>query len=588
MLLLRLTVTTCLYLFTLGMQAQVFNDVATQMGIIHTDNSTRPGGGVSFADFDGDGFDDLTFATAAGESLRFYKNTSTGLSLLSDPTGNLAEVKQILWVDYDNDGDQDLFCSSFDGPVFLYRRDGDWSFTEVTAAAGIPVVNKRHYGAAFGDYDRDGWVDLYYSQRKLVGQLSASQNRMFRNQADGTFAEVTNLAGVADPGRIPFCIGFTDYDGDRWPDLYVANDRDTRNTLFRNQADGTFTDVSEDSGAGISIDAMNMGLGDYDNDGDEDIFVTNIEEGCKLLRNNSDGTFTEVADETGVGFYGIGWGASWIDGDLDGDLDLYVSGAIVGSDAVSSAYYRNDGMDGFSEPANAGFVGDTVYSWSNAVGDFNRDNVLDIAVLNQAPFSSQLWENQGDGSFIGLQLTGVLSNRDGIGTKVELYGGQNGYQSAYTHCGSGFLAQQSRTVRFGLGNLAQIDSMVITWPTGHQDFLVNPTANVIHLLTEGSTTDGNIEVDEDVLLTPNSTYAFDPAEPTLIISPNPVQKDGQLWLGVEIEEYFIYSITGQQVKRGKLFSTDQSIKVSGLSTGTYFMVALTKSGHWTRGSFLID
>lgn len=584
----RLTITACLYLATLSLYAQVFINVAGQEGIVHSDNSTRPGGGVSFADFDGDGFDDLTFATAAGESLRFYRNSSTGLSLLPDPTGNLAEVKQILWADYDNDGDQDLFCSSFDGPVFLYRRDGDWSFTEVTAAAGIPVVNKRHYGAAFGDYDRDGYVDLYYSQRRLLGQLSASQNRMFRNQGDGTFTEVTNLAGVADAGRIPFCIGFTDYDGDRWPDLYIANDRDTRNTLFRNQADGTFTDVSEVSEAGISIDAMNMGLGDYDNDGDEDIFVTNVEEGCKLLRNDNDGTFTEVADDVGVGFYGIGWGGSWIDGDLDGDLDLYVSGAIVGSDVVSSAYYRNDGMDGFSEPENAGFLGDTVHSWSNAIGDFNRDNVLDIAVLNQAPFPSQLWKNQGSGSFIGLQLTGVLSNRDGTGARIELYGGQNGYQSAYTHCGSGFLAQQSRTVRFGLGNLAEIDSMIITWPTGHQDILIEPTVNTIHSLTEGATTGGNIEVDEDVQLTPNSTFTFDSAEPPLIVFPNPVQRGDQIRLDIAVQEYTIYLVTGQLIKRGDSTEDIRQFTTKELSSGTYFLIARTIDGQWVRGNFIVD
>ncbi|MEL6357502.1 MAG: CRTAC1 family protein, partial [Bacteroidota bacterium] len=498
---------------------QTFIDVAIQQGLNHTDNDTRPGGGVSFADFNGDGFDDLTFATAAGEALQFYVNTPTGLTSLSDPTGNLAEVKHLLWVDYDNDGDQDLFCSSFDGPVFLYRRDADWQFTDVTNQAGLPNVIKRHYGATWGDYNRDGWLDLYYSQRKLPGELSQSRNRLFRNQGDGTFQEVTVPSGAEDPGRIPFCLGFTDYNEDRWPDLYLANDRDSRNTLLKNQADGSFLDVSESTGAGITIDAMNMGLGDYDNDGDEDIYVTNVEEGCKLLRNDN-GQFTEVAEEVGVAFYGIGWGGSWIDGDLDGDLDLYVSGSLVGSDVISSAYFRNEGIDGFSQP-NAGFIGDTVLSWSNAIGDFNRDHLPDIAVLNQSPAQSQLWQNQSPlKHFIHFQIQGVLSNRDATGTKVEVfYGGK--YQSAYTHCGSGFLAQQSRTIRFGLGETASVDSVIFTWPTGHRDVLIAPILDTTLVVVEGMTTNGEIFVDDDVMLLPVSTTEL----PEIIdawVYPNPV------------------------------------------------------------------
>lgn len=584
-----LIVCICCLFFT-QLAAQVFTDAAAIEGITHTDNSTRPGGGVSFADFDGDGHDDLTFATAAGEPLQFYRNTPTGLVLLPDPTGNLAEVKQILWADIDNDGDQDLFCTSFDGPVYLYRRDGDWAFTEITTAAGLPVVNKRHYGAAWGDYNRDGWLDLYYTQRKLPGQLSASQNRLFRNRADGTFQEVTSLAGVADFDRIPFCIGFTDYDGDRWPDLYVANDRDTRNTLFRNQADGTFADVSEASGAGLVIDAMNMGLGDYDNDGDEDIYVTNIEEGCKLLRNNNDGSFSEVADQTGVGFYGIGWGASWIDGDLDGDLDLYVSGAIVGSNAISSAYYRNDGPAGFTSPANSGFVGDTVYSWSNAVGDFNRDNLPDIAVVNQSPFNSQLWQNEEDfieANFIQFQPRGVLSNRDGTGSKIELFGGPNGYQSAYTHCGSGFLAQQSRTVRFGLGTATAIDSVAITWPTGHRDVLVAPEINTLHTLIEGATTNGDITVDEDVLLTPSSAFNFSATAPLLTVFPNPAYPNQPVFIAAASGHYQLYSSLGKLIRQGELTEENTKITTNGLASGHYFILVTNRNGRVERGSFLV-
>lgn len=511
---------------SLTLAAQLFVDHASVLGLVHTDRSSGPGGGVSFADFDGDGFDDLSFATAAGEPLQFYRNTPDGLEALPDPTGNLAEIKHLLWVDYDNDGDQDLFCSSYDGPIYLYRRDGDWLFTEVTAAAGLPVITRRHYGAAWGDYNRDGWLDLYYSQRKLPGQVSQNRNRLFKNNGDGTFTDVSVAAGVEDANRIPFCLGFTDYNGDRWPDLYIANDRNSRNTLFQNLQDGTFLDVSESSGAGIAIDAMNMGLADFDRDGDEDVFVTNIEDGCYLLQNTPDG-FNNVAPALGVGFYGIGWGASWIDGDMDGLLDLYVSGSIVGSNAISSAYYRQQSNGEFS-PLHSGFQGDTVYSWSNAVGDFNRDHRPDIAVLNQWPYPSQLWKNIGETpNFLELRLQGVLSNRDGIGSKVEIFHGGH-YQSAYTHCGSGFLAQQSKTIRFGLGTFNSIDSVKITWPSGHIDRLQAPASQQTILVVEGSSTEGVITIDADVNILLSASNPLAPPSTSLVVFPNPSPR-GQAW-----------------------------------------------------------
>lgn len=569
-----------------NLDAQPYIDVAPTEGLIHTDNSTRPGGGVSFADFDGDGFDDLTLATAVEEPLQFYRNTPSGLQRLNDPTGNLAEVKQILWVDYDNDGDQDLFCSSFDGPVYLYRRDGDWSFTDVTRAVGFPQITKRHYGAAWGDYDRDGWLDLYYSQRKLPGQISQSRNRLFRNNADGTFSEVTIAAGVEDPDRIPFCIGFTDYNLDRWPDLYIANDRDSRNTLLRNDANGSFTDVSEASGAGIAIDAMNMGLADFDRDGDEDIYVTNIEEGSYLLRNDN-GQFVNVAPTLGVGFFGIGWGASWIDGDRDGYLDLYVSGAIVGADEISSAYYRQEVDGTFSQPMDAGFLGDTVYSWSNAVGDYNRDNVPDILVLNQSPFASQLWSNTNEeGHYFELQLEGVLSNRDATGSLVEIFQPDH-FQTSYTHCGSGFLAQQSRIIRFGLGATTTIDSVRITWPSGHQDLLRAPAADQRILLQEGSTTNGRIDVDPDVdltIVTTQETFVSDPVD----IYPNPAPAARGFTLQSEERiDYLLTDISGRLSRSGSV-EAQGSTTIDQLPAGTYWIrFRPADKGAWTPAEAIL-
>ncbi|MEL7222640.1 MAG: VCBS repeat-containing protein, partial [Bacteroidota bacterium] len=233
-------------LFTTLLFAQLYyTNKASNWGVSHTYLSPRSGGGISCFDFDNDGWDDLTMATADGETIHFYKNMNGSFLRLPDLVPTTEEAKQILWVDFDNDGDQDLFVASFNGINRLYQQTAPLVFTDITTAAGLPNFYTDTYGACFGDYDRDGWLDLYFSVRLLPAQ-GGSLHVLYHNNGDGTFSDVSTDSNTSDVGRRPFCSSFIDYNNDMWPDIYTAHDRSFNpNTLLENQGDGTFVDKGE-------------------------------------------------------------------------------------------------------------------------------------------------------------------------------------------------------------------------------------------------------------------------------------------------------------------------------------------------------
>lgn len=492
----------CFFSITLLAQVQ-YVDVASQVGIDHQYLQGGPGGGVSFVDFNGDGWDDITLATAAGDSIYFYKNIGGNFVKIPSLVNHTDESKHVLWVDFDNDEDLDLYVTTFEGANRLYENKGNLDFEDITVAAGFPIDDLRHFGAAWADYDRDGWLDLYYTERKTLTSGTSNRNRLFRNNADGTFTEKTNWAQVADENKLPFCAAFFDYDNDRWPDIYIANDKLPPNTLLRNNGNGTFMDVSVATQSNVVMSAMCVAIGDYNNDANQDIYISNIATGNVLLQNHEISNvnfFMDQAEVAGVEFFDVAWGCNFLDADNDRLLDLYVSGATVGSNTPSSTFYRNIGNGSFSEDF-IGFEGDTVQSYCNAIGDFNQDGYPDIIVSNFAPFNTQLWENGGgDHSWIKINLEGVKSNRQGIGSKIEVYV-ENDYQMRYTHCGIGYMGQNSDTEIIGVADATTIDSIKITWPTGHVDVLLQVDVNQSITVVEGSTTNGEIDVDDDVVLT---------------------------------------------------------------------------------------
>lgn len=567
-----------------------YTDIAVAAGIHHKYVGVL-GGGVSFYDFSGDGLDDLTLATGEGEKIQFYLNEGGDFTELFPLVDHSGQVKQILWADIDNDGDSDLFITAYDGPNKLYENKGDLTFEDVTESAGLMTNDNPTYGACIGDYDRDGWLDIYFNER-VPFMSQENRHYLFRNNAGAniSFTNVTEYSGTKDVGGVPFCSAFLDYNNDRWPDIYTAHDKFSNpNTLFENNGDAsengtTFTNVSDPSNSDISIDAMCVTAGDYNNDGNVDIYVTNTHMGNALLQNlgpfGDQYKFADIAQFSGTSFNGVGWSSVFLDADNDCDLDLYVSGSLSNSDTVSSAFYENINGSSFQRVYD-GFEKDTTTTYSNAWGDINNDGYPDIFAQNQTPYKSQLWENSGgDFNWLKIDLQGVLSNRDAIGSLVELY--VNGiYQMRYTQCGSGFLGQNSGVDIFGIGEAEIVDSIVVTWPTGHVDKLYDVENGQTISVLEGSTTQGEINVDDDVvLLVPVSNIKDEFEEYRVVISPSPANKV----LSIAVDNlapnsiWVIFDINGRLVKQGKLFS-DNSVDVYDLNSGIHYL-SIFEKGEW--------
>ena len=268
------------YACSIQAQVQFVNQAALQ-GINQSYGEAFTGGGVSFCDFTGDGLDDITLATDDGQPIAFYENSGNGFDLITPIVDIDHQTKQVLWVDYDNDGDKDLFVANFNGPNYLFRNNGNLQMQDVTQSAGLPVDSFTTFGACFGDFDRDGWLDLYVGKRFGIG-TEQNEHFLYKNNADGTFTNVTISSNSSDPEKIPFCSAFFDMNNDKWPDLYTAHDKLTINTLLKNNGDGTFSDVGEAAGADLAMNAMCVAVGDYNNDSWQDIYISNTPQGNAL------------------------------------------------------------------------------------------------------------------------------------------------------------------------------------------------------------------------------------------------------------------------------------------------------------------
>jgi len=542
----------------MSLMAQInFKESATDFGVGKSYGFSDLGGGVSFVDFDGDGWDDISYTTEDGKQLLFYKNQGGKFVLQDFGLDNTTAAKQILWVDYDNDGDKDLFVTSINAQNKFYLNEGQMSFTDISESIGIFTDNLYTFGAAFGDIDNDGDLDLFIANRDIISK--SQRNYLYLNN-DGQYEDITVEAGLSLENDLTFCAAFFDFDLDGYQDIYVVNDRYTKsNKLYRNNGDHTFNDVSVESNTGISIDAMSATVGDYNADGWFDLYVTNTEEGNFHFKNNGDGSFTNVATELGTTFASFAWGAVFLDADLDADLDLYVSGMLKGTDPrLPSAFYENENGI-YNIPENAGFEEDKRTSFSNAIGDVDNDGKPDIIVMNHSE-NNFLWHNLSttNNNWLKVQLEGVQSNRDAIGSIIEV-SAEDKSQYRYTLAGEGYLGQNSNSEFFGLAQLSQIDYVKVTWLSGVEDVITDINVNQTIKIREG---EGVVTAIKDV-----------PAAGNMTVYPNP-SVDGKFKVisnsGI-IGLLQISDMLGNQIFHRNFKEDKVEIDLSEYPSGIYFI-----------------
>lgn len=519
---------------------QTFTDVAVELGIDISIDGSLLGVGCSFYDFDEDGWDDISVAQFGTPPL-FFRNTGDGFEEVDLGISNDGEIKHILWVDFDNDGDPDLFLSKYLGQTRLYRNDGNLNLTDISDECGFDT-NPAYttWGCAWGDYNLDGYLDVYWASYEF-GQ-DAFTNLLYQNNGDGTFSDVTDEAGVSNGSVLSFQPIWIDHGLDGDQDIHLINDRYAfENVLFSNEGDGTFSDLTFGAGLDASIDAMSNSAMDFDRDGDLDLYITNSVEGNILFQNNGDGTYSDIASEVGLQVFYDCWTSNWVDFDNDGWEDVYVVTAYGDTDTLQNLAYLNQ-ESSFVPFLEGGFGDDQSLAYCAISGDINNDGFVDIYMPAEAgPYPTRMWQNDATSSnnYLKIGLEGVVSNRDGIGSWIKAFIGDT-VLVRYTLCGEDYLCQDSQREIIGLGQNATVDSLEITWLSGHRDVFYDVAANqTLHIL-EGSSIPESVSVEQsfcvgDTLFLdagPYVDFLWNTGDTTQVIA---VTAEGSYWADMQNE-----------------------------------------------------
>lgn len=477
---------------------QNYTEVLNHLGIsVQNPSLDAFGSGLSFYDFNQDGWDDVSFAIENGQQVFLLNNQGT-LEFAPFNIANAGETKMILWVDYDNDLDLDLFLTTQHGANRLWRNDGNFVFSDQTVSAGISLFPGANYGASFGDYDLDGDLDFYLCRYNGQGDSTDINdvNNLYQNNGDGTFTNVTWFAGVANGINPTFLSVWYDYNLDGWPDLFVINDRNLfESALYVNNQDGTFSDEAGFAGIVMANDNPMAGsFGDFDNDNDLDLFVGNtsssifINDSPRFFVNQNDGTFSDERALYGLELSETTWGGVWVDYDNDLDQDLYIATDYLFTTTPFRNYFmRNEYPNPFVDDTTIILGSDVGESHAVARGDINRDGFYDLAVHTDTPSVSSVWQNSGNANnYIRLTLKGTVSNSMAIGSWIKVFIGGDQY-TQYTFCGENFLGQNSQHHIFGLAQSILVDSIHVEYVSGIRDKYYDLSANQSYELTEGET-----------------------------------------------------------------------------------------------------
>ena len=501
------------------------------------------GCGVAFIDYDNDGWMDVLvlsgtrlegFPRGKEPTNRLYRNNRNGtFSDVTDKAGlrHSGWASSVCVGDYDNDGYDDLFITYW-GQNVLYHNNGNGSFADLTQKAGLSTKGTRWgSGCTFVDYDRDGKLDLFVANYLKFDLANAPEpgkganctwkgvpvncgpkgfpsdtNLLYHNNGDGTFADVSDVSGISKvQGRYSMTATTTDFNNDGWPDIYVACDS-TASTLYRNNRDGTFTDVALEAGCAYNEDGqaqagMGLATGDYNADGLIDIFKTHFADDLPALYKNNGTDFFEDASRAG-GFdhtrY-VEWGTGFVDFDNDGWPDIMiVTGSVYPEvEKVLTEYpyrgprlvYQNLGNGRFKEVTAQSGLGVLTPKSSRgcAFGDFDNDGDIDVLIMNMNESPSLLrneyinGQTRGTNSWLKIKLIGTKSNRSAIGARVQVRAGSH-FQTQEVTSQSSYYSHNDLRLHFGMGASQKADQIDVRWPSGQtetiKDVAVNQTVTI--------------------------------------------------------------------------------------------------------------
>jgi hypothetical protein len=497
-------------------------------------------GGVAVLDYDGDGWMDLFFLNGSTlEGLRTGKHPASKL-YRNNRKGGFDDVTAKSGLtrggwgmgaavgDYNNDGRPDLYLTYFTGAV-LYRNNADGTFTDVTAEAGVGNPDRWGTSAAFGDYDHDGFLDLYvanyvdldlanlpafgsgpFCQYRGIAVscgprgLKGSRDRLYRNQGDGTFRDVSEERKIDPEGYYGLGVIWGDATGDGCLDLYVANDS-SPSLFYRGDCKGGLTESGVAAGIAYSDDGreqagMGVDFGDYDRDGLPDLVKTNFSDDTNnLYRNHGNGEFIDMAGPAGFGPVSIpflGFGVRFLDFDNDGWKDVFVANGHVNPQVDAHSFgvsyaqrpllFHATGNGRFAEIGlRAGPALKTVrVGRGAAVANFDNDGRLDLVVTSLDASPVLLRNASQAGNWLRIRTVGTKSNRDGYGARIAVTAGSV-TQTDQVRAGSSYVSSSDSRLHFGLGKAARVDRIVIFWPSGLEDTIPNVAANQEIVIEEG-------------------------------------------------------------------------------------------------------